>query len=71
MHPKPHISSANHHDLTIKTPHQNTHFSQNTPRKQQKNNKKLLATTSIFFSAKTRGLGLENGLEEQTDSHHP
>jgi len=41
------------------------------PRKQPKNNKKLSAATPGFFSAKTRGLGLENGLEEQTDSHHP
>jgi hypothetical protein len=57
---------SHHQNTTSKHP-----LSPKPPRKQPKNSKKLPVTMPIFFSAKLRGLGLENGLEEQTDSHHP
>jgi hypothetical protein len=52
--------------LTIKTPHQNHQFFK-TPSKTPEKQQKLPSTTTQTFSSKNTGLGLKNGLEEQTD----
>jgi hypothetical protein len=69
--PKHHVSPSIHHNLTIKTPHQNTQFLQNPLENSPINSKNRSPPPPGFFSRKIRGLGLQNGLEEQTDSHHP
>jgi hypothetical protein len=69
--PKHHVLPSIHHNLTIKTPRQNTQFLQNPLENSQKTTKNLSPPATGFFSRKTRGLGLQNGLEEQTDPHHP
>jgi hypothetical protein len=62
-HPSTTISPSKHHAKTRS-------FSK-TPSKIARKQQKLLPTSTRIFFAKTRGLGLQNGLEEQTDPHHP
>jgi hypothetical protein len=50
-HPKHHDPPANHHDLTIKSPHQTPAFSQNPLKKHAKNTKNHpTARIRIFFA---------------------
>jgi hypothetical protein len=69
--PKHHVSPSNHHNLTSQIPHQNTQFLQNPLKNSRKTPKFSPHHSQDFFLQKTTGLGLQNGLEEQTDSHHP